>query len=99
MLTGHACLNTYIQDPSSHQGERKEHPVREGLWNETHMYLNLCPEDLTLKRARYTSLTDDRQLKEEERKKGRKGGGQEASTKRHELCRKQPTDNQNKAER
>lgn len=44
-------------------------------------------------------LSDDRQLKEEERKKGRKGGGQEASTKRHELCRKQPTDNQNKAER
>lgn len=65
------------------------------------MYLNLCPTYLTLKRARYTSLTDDRKLREEERKKGRKGGGQEAAKERQKYAgnSREPTDNQNEAER
>lgn len=79
-MKGYACLNTYIQDPSSDRGERREHPVREGLWDDTHVHINVCPASLTLKRAQYTSLTNDRQLREEGRKGGRKRGGQEAST-------------------
>lgn len=45
--------------------------LEKGLWNETHVYGNVCPAYLTLKRAQYASLTNDRQLREE----GRKGGG------------------------